>query len=363
MVKKIITHFINTEMKKNIIKAFLLIGTAASLTACKKQQEIIVVPPAPSGGSSQTLKGGSGGANAANSVYIDLNTDKQDSVLRRSWDLGFYGGSDFRVILNYTTAGAVKVTAKNDITQVSAADTIGLTLAVDPFNPMPADFAYFDHYNGDITKTAIPSISQIDAENKVIILNRGTGGGIAARPWMKIRVLRNATGGYTLQYARITETTFQTVSINKDAEYNFKFVSLDNGTMVPVEPKKETWDIEWTYSLFKTNFGSDVPYNFSDMVLLNVLDGVKAAQVMTSTVSYADYNEANVATTTFSNDRWTIGSNWRATTGTIGVRTDRFYVVKDPAGNVYKLKFISFHANDGGVRGYPVIEYKLVKKG
>jgi hypothetical protein len=36
-------------------------------------------------------------------------------------------------------------------------------------------------------------------------------------------------------------------------------------------------------------------------------------------------------------------------------------VVKDPAGNYYKLKFISMGLNDGGSRGYPVVEYKLVK--
>ena len=84
---------------------------------------------------------------------------------------------------------------------------------------------------------------------------------------------------------------------------------------------------------------------------------------MSVTVSYADYSEAHLAGTNFSTNRWLIGSSWRATTGAVGVRTDRFYVLKDPAGNIYKLKFISFHPSDGGVRGYPVIEYKLVKKG
>ncbi len=44
------------------------------------------------------------------------------------------------------------------------------------------------------------------------------------------------------------------------------------------------------------------------------------------------------------------------------MKTDRFYVIKDAAGNVYKLRFISFHASDGGVRGYPKIEYKLGKE-
>lgn len=346
-------------MKKNFVYAAALVLLAS---ACKKERAIIVFPP-PSDGTTQTLKGGAGGSNAVNSVFIDMSTNKQDSVLRSSWDLGFYSGADYRVILNYTASAGVLVTGKNDLTQVGAADTIGLTLAVSQTNPLPSDLPFFDDASGYITQTAIPAISTTDAENKVIILNRGAGGGITARPWIKLRVLRSASsGGYILQYARITENTFTTVNIPKDAAYNFKFVSLNNGALVNVEPKKDEWDFMWTYSVFKTSFGAgDVPYNFSDLVAINTLGGVQAAEILTSNIQYADYTEAKIASTSFTSNRWVIGSNWRATTGTVGVKTDRFYVIKDPAGNVYKLKFISFHANDGGVRGYPVVEYKLVK--
>ena len=340
--------------------SFLFVAAlTAGMVSCKEDEEIIVTPP--SDGKTQSLSGGSGGANAVNSVYIDLSTDRQDSVLRSSWDLGFYSGTDYRVILNNTTGAGAKVTNKTDFAQVGSADTVGLSLAPSQTNPQASDLQYFDDASGNLTQTAIPAISATDADNKVVIINRGAGGGLAARAWMKVRVLRNSNG-YTLQYAKLTETTFQSVTIPKDADYNFKFASLDNGAIVKVEPKRNDWDLVWTYSIFKTSFGAgDVPYNFSDLVAINSLGLVQAAQVMTSTVSYADYNESSVASTTFSNNRWTIGSNWRVTTGTAGVRTDRFYVIKDAAGNVYKLKFVSFHPTDGGVRGYPVIEYKRVK--
>jgi len=347
----------------------LALALMAVLSSCKKDRGVTLVITPPSDGRAQTLSGGAGGANAVNSVFIDMSTDRQDSVLRSSWDLGFYGGADYRVILNYTTSAGAKVLTKNDLTQVTAADTVGLTLAVNQANPQPSDLAYFDDASGAISQTAIPAVSATDADNKVIILNRGTGGGTAARPWMKLRVLRNASGGYTLQYARITEATFQTVNVPKNSDYNFTFVSLSNGGIVSVEPKKEAWDIQWTYSVFKTSFGSgDVPYNFSDLITINTLGGVQAAEVVVTAAnapanSYDNYKESSIAATTFTSNRWVIGSNWRATTGTVGVKTDRFYVVKDPAGNVYKLKFISFHPSDGGVRGYPVMEYKLVKKG
>lgn len=349
-------------MKRRTVQQTLLttIVAVSMMTACKKDTPIIVVPA--SEGTTTSLNGGTGGANAENTVFFDLSTDKSTSVARKSWDLGFYTGTDFRVILNNTVSAGVQVTTKTDLAQVGAADTIGLTLAVSQANPAPAHFAFFDDINGDLTKTAIPVVSATEAENKVVILNRGTGGGITARPWIKLRVLRNGTSGYTLQYAGITETTFKTITVSKDAAYHFKFVSLDNGATTDVEPAKTQWDIQWGYSLFKTNFGADVPYNFSDLVNINYLGSVQAAEVLTSVVSYAAYAESNIAATTFSNNRWTIASNWRATTGTIGVKTDRFYVIKDAAGNIYKLKFNSFTSNDGGERGKPVIEYKLVKK-
>lgn len=308
------------------------------------------------------LAGNEAGSSAGNSVFVDLSNNSQSPVLRKSWDLGFYAGDDFRVIINNTSSALVKVLAKNDLTKVTEADTIGVNLSLNQMAPSPEEFLMLDSYTGDITKTVIPAVSATEAENKVIILNRGTGGAIAARPWYKIRVLRNANG-YTLQYARITETAFKTINVSKDALYNFNFVSLETGA-TPVEPKKNEWDIQWTYSVFKTSFGAgDVPYNFSDLVAINHLGGVKVAEVLTSAVTYDAYAESNIATTTFVSDKWTIGSGWRSTSPSgASLKTDRFYVIKDASGNVYKFKFISFHPNDGGTRGKPVIEYKLVKK-
>lgn len=350
-------------MKKSAIQVASVMAFILGMTACKKDPIIVVVPP--SDGTVQTLDGGNGGASAENTVFVDLSTNKTTSVKRDSWDLAFYTGTEFRVLLNLTASAGAKVTTKTDLAQVTAADTVGLTLGVDHGDPKPEDFVYYDDIDGDLSKSLIPAISATEADNKVVILNRGTGGGIAARPWVKLRIVRNGAAGYTIQYAGITETTFKTVNISKEDDHHFKFLSLTTGTTVPVEPTKGEWDLQWGYSLFKTNFGVDVPYNFSDLVSLNYLAGVKAAQVLTSTVSFADYDETHVATTNFSGQRWTIGSSWRSTTpgATLGVRTDRFYVIKDVAGNIYKLKFNSFISNDGGVRGKPEIEYKLVKKG
>lgn len=151
--------------------------------------------------------------------------------------------------------------------------------------------------------------------------------------------------------------------IPKNPAYNFSYFHFEDGA-VAVEPAKDRWDFQWTWSIFYTNSGGvNVPYAFSDLVFINHHNDVKADTVFTSDVSYEDFDETHIAATDLVSDRNVIGSGWRATTGTVGVITDRFYVVQDSYGNVYKLKFVNFHAADGGTRGKPVIKYELVKKG
>ncbi len=353
-------------------KILLVAVVAGTFTACKKDENPIIIVP-PSTGAQVELNGiaviGELGSAAGNSVYLDLSTDKQTIALRSAWDLGFYCTSDFRVILNNTSSAGAKVLTSSDITTVGAADTIGLTLATSQTNPLPEQLVWFDNVAGDMTKTVIPAVSATDADNKVIILNRGIGGGIAARPWIKLRVLRNTSGGYTLQYAGIQETTFKTLQIPKDAAYHFKYVSFENG-IVSGQPEKEKWDLVWSYSVFETNFGAgQVPYNFSDLIAVNHLAGVTVAQKVyadaaIAAAAYTAFNKDSVSNTTLVNNRWAIGSSWRVTqssTEPLGARLARFYIIKDPAGNYYKLKCLSMGVGtDGGTRGKPVFKYTLI---
>src|SRR5262245_52625522 len=175
-----------------ILSIVLIASFVLSFSACKKDTDPVIVVP-PSTGSQVQLNGIAGteaGSSAANSVFLDLSSNTMTPVLRASWDLGFYCGPEFRVILNNTSSAGAKVLSKTDLNTAGEADTIGLTLAVNLSNPQPSDLAYFDDISGSVTGTVIPEISATDASNNVVIINRGTGGSIAARPWMKIRVLR-----------------------------------------------------------------------------------------------------------------------------------------------------------------------------
>lgn len=322
-------------------------------------------------GSQLTLQGIAGsesGSSAANSVFVNLRSNTQTPVLRTSWDLAFYNGEDFRVMINNTSGASAMVIDETDLNAVDTedADTDALTIPLG--TPGEASFAMIDDVSGDLDNTVIASISATASDNKVYLINR-VGGSftsvVTAENLIKIRVIRNGNGGYTLQYAKIGESTFRTLEVAKEGAANFSYVSFgeDGSTATEASVEPASWDIEWSWSVYVGGTGEDAyPYGFSDVVFVNHLGDIKAAEVLTSTVTYEAYSETNIASTTFASERNVIGSTWRATTGTPGVFTDRFYVIEDAAGNVYKLKFVSFHPNDGGTRGKPVIEYALVKK-
>ncbi|GAB3513522.1 HmuY family protein [Emticicia fontis] len=311
-------------------------------------------------GSTLTLEGKTAESNYTNAVYADLSANATTLANRKSWNLGFYQGGQFRVILNPGYQSSATATAKTDIATVTLADAD----LVPDLNFAPGGdgtAALADSWDGDLTKTVFAEVSATEAQNKVYLVS--FEGSKTKDKWYKVKVNRNGEG-YKVQFAKIGETTIQTVDIPKNADVNFSFLSLETGKTVIVEPRKTNWDIQWGYSTSNAGTVPPTPYWFQDFVLLNYTAGAEAAEVLETTVSYDAYAEANIATTTFAKTRDAIGSKWRVTSGaTVGIRKDRFYVVKDPLGNVYKLKFVSMGlASDGGERGRPVIEYKLVKK-
>lgn len=310
------------------------------------------------------ILGAESGASAGNSVFVDLSENVQVPVARTSWDLGFYNGDDFRVIINYASGATAVMVDKTDLSQVTAAD-IDPDVLVAGLGQGTLDI--IDDPHGDLDNTVIPAVSETDSENKVYVINRvGGHGGIGpVEDLVKVRILRN-DDGYTVQYAAINESEFATADISKGDTHNFEFFSFEEGK-VSVEPAHDKWDFVWTWSMYFTGApGNYIPYGFSDLVFVNHHGGTQAAEVMaTGGVTYDGFGEDNLAGVTFEEGRSTIGSGWRVTSPAdqAGVKTDRFYLIKDAAGNVYKLRFVSFHPGDGGTRGKPVIEYALVKKG
>jgi hypothetical protein len=356
---------------KNVV--FKITGATANTTIATNNSIQVNFNETPSLGNA--LAPEVGGSLQPNQVYIDLSSGVMMNSLRNSWDLGFYSGSEFRVVLNSSINMAAKKLESTNIDDVQVVDE---TMIITQGSGITSQI---DDPTGDFRKTtAIAEISATDSDNKVYLIYLGNGiattkpvfgkegaiGG-ATRGWKKVRILKSGND-YKLQYADINATIHSEVIISKNAAYNFTFFSLLDKKTVTVEPVKAQWDIAFTTF---TNIipGMTNPYFYPDFVLSNLKGGAKAYQVLiTDTVTYDNFTLAKVDSAKFTADQRNIGSNWRSTSVTVNgsivsqfvLKTDRFFVVKDPAGNVYKLKFTG-GASETGERGYPKFQYAILK--
>ncbi|MDO4880989.1 MAG: HmuY family protein [Capnocytophaga sp.] len=393
-------------------KKFLMLAIATGLILnCTKNDEVEKqpdnngTPPTPKGlveaGKDYSVFPNVGGPNQPNQVYVDLSSGKTTVVKRDVWDLAFYCGDDFRVIINPAIAMTVKATEITDITKFLAPDD-KILFTDDPKLPSQKQISkhLIDDPRGILeadpnikgTGTAIAQIAANDKENKVYLLNMGNEistttpevGGVnlqgAHRGYQKIRIIRNGNG-YQIQYAKndvLESSQIKTISIAKNSEYNFVFLNLSSGKLVDVQPKKKDWDLCFTpstswFSTDKVKIESlfNSASYFPDMIVTNLLGGTKATiyqakdkKEETRDKDYTNYKKENALKIDFSKEKYTnqmtIGRNWRDNQGGAVLRKELYFLIKDGDGNFFKLKMTAFR-NDKNERGNPAFVYQLLK--
>ncbi|MDH6253155.1 hypothetical protein M2347_002882 [Chryseobacterium sp. H1D6B] len=322
-----------------------------------------------------------GGPTQPNEVWVDLSDidaqgqPKQTLTTRTDWDLAFYSGSNFKVMLNSSIMmAAAKVPNALNIDAVKESDVSTLMTQVQVANFNPANTIYIDDVNGNYPSgyTAIEEVKSNDADNGVYLINMGKDlytGNVAAgsvatggdsRGWMKVQIVRQADG-YKIKYAPLASTSHKEAVITKNSAYNYTFFSLKNEKEVTIQPEKNKWDISFT--VFTNTIAGAGSYVYADFVITNNLSSASAYEVKVTSGSTVDafnkFKAGDVDNSKFTyNDQRVIGGNWREV-GPSGyqVKGDVFYIIKDPQGAFYKLRFTRLTSSDG-MRGYPMFQYK-----
>ena len=323
-----------------------------------------------SSGSDEFIIEGNGDENFQYSVYVDFSANRQTRADRKSWNLGFWCGDEFRVVLNGAYSTAATPSDKSDIKDVTLADANAVTdefnLNTNPMGAMGLSETIFDTPDGSLTGTAFAEISADENENKVYFVASDGDKDNSREMWWKVKVTRK-NDGYNVQFGRVNGGDVQSIDIAKDKAYNFVFLSLEKAKTVSAEPQTDKWDMKWSYDLAHAYMGMSSYLMFSqDVLTINTWGGVKVATVMTTDKAYDALTANDIPSLTFSSDREAIGTTWRSTGGmggSGGVKTDRYYVICDPAGNYYKIRFIrgGFSTTEGGTRGRPELEYELLR--
>lgn len=359
-------------MKKGF---FILSLSILALASCSSDDDgAPYVPPV----SEAVVEASTGGPNQQNQLYVDLSTSTKTPIARESWDLGFSSGAAFRVAINGSLKMAVKQLNTTNIDEIQTEDasvSVGFSTL--------ASLGYVDNPTGILEGsgagigTAIAEIAANDADNKVYLVNLGfkagtttpTLGAVATdgdpRGWKKIRITRSGNN-YVLQYADLDAITHTTVTISKNTAYHFTFFSLVSGQEVTAQPEKNKWDLNFTtFTNYFPYSGADVTYGYADFITTNVNGGTTAYEVLIADITFEAFTLTSVEESSFitsASDQRVIGSNWRSGGGPSSlpsIRDDRFYVLKDVDGNIYKLRFLAL-TNDAGERGFPVFEYEIL---
>lgn len=365
-----------------ILFLFLIIATQSCLSA---DEDPVAVPPMTGATVDPTV----GGATQPNQIWIDLsdidaNTKKpkQKSNLRTDWDLGFYSGDEFRVVINGSIAMAVaKIPNATDINSVKTADVSALMNSVQVGTFTETNMQYIDNPNGNflVQTTGIAEIKVNDSENAVYLVNMGKNiptGTVApgstslsgdARGWKKIQILR-AANGYRLKYANLDDSQYKEYLVTKNTEFNFSFFNLQKGIPVDIQPAKNKWDLAFTTFTNEVFLGpnqSAGSYFYADFIITNTLNGVGVYQVDVPTgqsvdQAYGAFQLNNIDAAKFIfNDHRALGDKWRTTTGANGaqVYNNRFFILKDAEGFYFKLRFNAM-TSSSGERGFPNFEFE-----
>ncbi len=318
--------------------------------------------------------------------------DKGRATLRSAWNLAFWNGSALnRVILNYSvTTQASLISGETQITtaigqnaKLEAAYNLitGGTLGM-------GDLSTFDFHrdNQFVIGTPLPANRVYLIKTPPVQLHPDTTGtpAVTVEYWLAANRWNGGTLQYFLQYKPVVRTssgtwaflnpsaTPTTLNISKNASYQYTFVNLAKQSITTIQPQNSDWNLGLSAVTLKRymNGGGSYPFAVKGVVLNNN-SGVKVYRVQSTASSagapgpfdpnfsgsgssdpalnsansiesqFVAFNAADIVDANFSStNEEEIGQYWRyLDMGNYRIFVDRFYVIKLPNGDVYKLKF------------------------
>ncbi len=312
-----------------IFTSFLLI-----LSSCEKDE--IPVPKLDRG---DVITQAVGMSTYANQIYFDLETNSFVKDIKKvDWDIAFGCGDHHSLILT-NTSKSVSVARKTGASFEDVTSIDGLEFVFESSTGHPDSTAFHD-WN----------------DEEIYIIDFGYDEPGTPQGFGKIKLINNDQSSVTFHYGMLADTQYKEITIDKDEAYNAVFFSIKNQSVVSVEPPKSDWDICFTQYIFYFH-EFETPYLVSG-VLLNRSD-VQAYLHDSKDYTNLAFNEVELSD--FSSNLDAIGYDWKVFSGgTYTIFNELTYIISSTEGFYYKLRFIDFHDENSGERGFPKFEFQKI---
>jgi hypothetical protein len=323
----------------------LLAYCSLFLTSCEKEDSPITLPPP----GEMKVVSASMGLNYDDQVFVDFETGLTKTVPYRSYDLAFEASADgWRVYLNTGKLMFVANTTSNDLV---VADSTGKEWKTET-----------EHLYDDST-----AFGNWQSGNAVYVIDRGRVEHFGAARWRKFQILSVNDNEYKIRFSLYNNTQVTDFTIPKNPAYSLMYFSFENGgKMVDVAPEKNMWDVvftKYTYTYYSEPVNSPYRYYLVTGALLNKWAGNENICIrQDSIVNYIPFVEVDgieAASYPFNQLAGAIGFGWKDFDFNLGyiIVPNRYYLLKDNTGFIYKIRFLDFY-DDQGNKGTATFEYQ-----
>jgi hypothetical protein len=327
-----------------------IIPLSMLLVSCEKEDKPMVLPPP---GSLQTMTSKMG-VYYDDQVYVDFSTGNQTISPYRAFDLAFEASPDgFRLYLNTAKLMFVNNTYSTDI---STTDTTGHEWKTET-----------DHLYDDSTAFGTWFNGSMQSYNHVYVIDRGRTEHFGLSRWRKMQVLSVNDNEYRIRFSMINNTGLTEFTIPKNPDYSLMYFSFESGgSMIQAAPPKNEWDIvftKFTHTYYEEPVTSPYRYYMVTGALLNRWsDNENTIMRKDSTSNFKPFEEitgVDMINYPFYKEAAIIGFDWKTYDFNLGyiVYNDRYYLLKDPGGYYYKIRFLDFY-DDQGNKGACTFEYQ-----
>ena len=331
------------------IKYFFLLIFITVLSSCLKKDAVYKLP-AQTGSSYMQVNLNYNVGAYDSVVYVSLeNNTIVKSVNRKSWDLAFETATNgFHVMINSANDARILNTHFTNLNQVTTVNNNVLSNGYDSTSQL-MDSTYIGNWlnTNNVSK------------NEVFVINLYDD--TLASSYFKFQLVSVDANNYVIKYAALKDTTFNIMTINKNANYNFSYFSFANDGSTPmIEPPKTDWDLVFTkYGDNATEFGVTLYYPVTG-VLLNSYSTTASADE-TQTNYFSTYTFTQALAMTYTNRRNIIGWHWKDVDANYNytVFSQKIYCVRNQNNQLFKLHFIDYYYL--GVRGFPKFEFERIQ--